>query len=356
MQLLVVQTAFLGDVVLTTPLLREIRRAIPSARVTVVVTPGGRRLLAGLPYVDRTLVLHKRWNARGWLSWGGLAARLFRERYDIAIAAQRSTRTGQMLWLSGAGVRVGFRGAAGAWSYDHAVEWDASRHAVRRWLDLAGPIGGDPAAADPQPELSVDAAAEERVASLLRGAGIDDQTELLCVAPGSMRPTKRWSEEGFARLIELSASKGRATALVGTPDERELCQRIALRSGADPLVLAGRTGIEDFVALIERADAVVANDSAAGHVASAVGTPVLSIFGPTSPDAGFAPPGRANRVVQLDGLECRPCDARGPRACPLEHFRCMRELPAERVHAALEELLRDGGLRERRAQAGVRPG
>lgn len=338
MDVLVVQTAFLGDVVMTTPLLRELRRAHPGSRLTLVTTATGRELLARGPYVDTTLVLDKRWRPAGLASFARLAAELLRRPFDVAIAAQRSARTGQLLWLSRAPLRIGFAGAPGAWSYNRAVAWRADEHAAQRYLALSLPAGGDPASAERWPELAPDPAALRSARALLAAAGLEDRP-FLCIAPGSVRATKRWTPEGFARLLALAAGDGWAAVLLGTAGEGELCRAIAEASGTRPAVLAGRTSVSEFVALIALAAGVVANDSGAGHVAAAVGTPVLSVFGPSGPEMGYGPLGRHTRAVSHPALDCRPCDPHGPRVCPLGHWRCMRELGAERVFAALRELV-----------------
>jgi heptosyltransferase-2 len=344
-RILIVQTAFLGDVVLTTPLLRELRRAQPTARLCMLTTATGRTVLRGLPYVDRWLVLDKRWDRGGWRSFGGVLRELLRTPFDAALAPHRSFRTGITLRLSGARVRVGFAGAPGSWAYSHRVAWNGGRHAVHRYLELAEPLGGDAGAADPRPHLSVDVAAAGRAEKLLREHGVRGGDEVLCVAPGSVWPTKRWLPEGYARVLAAASTWGLVPVLVGTSEERELCRRIACLAPAP--VLAGKTSIPELVALLARARLVVGNDSGAAHVASAVGTPVVSVVGSTAPSMGYAAFGPHTRVVEHPDLECRPCGRHGARACPQGHFRCMAEVPAERVLEQIGSLLavtEHGGL------------
>jgi heptosyltransferase-2 len=128
---------------------------------------------------------------------------------------------------------------------------------------------------------------------------------------------------------------------------------VARAAGALAANLAGRCRIPDLAAVLARSRALVSNDSGAGHVASAVGTPVISIFGPTVTSFGYTPFGDANRIVEHPGLACRPCDRHGPQVCPLDHFRCMREIGADRVLAALDAAL--AGARQR-TDAGGSPG
>ncbi len=337
--IVVIQTAFLGDVVLTTPLLRELRRARPEVPITVVTTPVGAETLAGHPSVDAIEVFDKKGRDRGPSGVARLSRRLRARAPEIAVAAQRSARTGLLSLLSGAGARIGFAGASGRFAYTRRVPWTAGDHAVRRYLALSEPAGGEPATADPRPEIAVAADARERVRELLASAGVLEEEALLAIAPGSIWGTKRWLPEGFAAIATAAASRGLVAVLVGAPDERPLCDEVAAASGSRAINLAGRCGIPDLAALLARARVLVSNDSGAGHVASAVGTPVISIFGPTVPGFGYTPFGEGNRVVEHPGLGCRPCDRHGPQACPLGHFRCMREIGADRVLSALDEVL-----------------
>ncbi len=347
MRVLVIQTAFLGDVVLTTPLLRELRRAQPRAEVTVVATPAGVDALRGLPWVDERVAYDKRGADRGVRGFLRLARRLRRARFDIGIAAQRSARTGLLLFLARVRERVGFEGAPGRWAYTRRVPWRASEHATRRYLELARAVGGDPAGAEPRPELAVSDASRESVAKLLASRGISAGEPILVVAPGSVWGTKRWTVEGFADLLRGADSRGLRAVVVGSAGERRLCATIVESARARAVSIAGETSVADLAALVARARAVVANDSGPAHVASAVGTPVVTIFGPTVPAFGFVPWGERTRVVEHPSLSCRPCSTHGPRVCPLGHHRCMREIPAARVLEALDALLAPRASRAR---------
>ena len=339
-RLLVVQTAFLGDVVLTTPLVSELKRAHPGAQLTVLTTPLGRAVLRGHPAIDTLVAYDKKGAQRGPLGLWRLVRLLRAQRFDAAVAAQRSSRTGLIVRGSGAPVRVGFAGAAGAWAYTTRVPWNAERHAVHRYLALASPLGGNPESAAPQPSLAVLPDASAVIEGLLGEAGIGSSDRVLAISPGSVWGTKRWTPEGFAAVVRAAPSLGVVPVLVGSPDEAALCRAIASLAGVPVPVLAGRTGIPELTALLARSRALLVNDSGPGHVASAVGTPVVAVFGPTVPAFGYTPYGDANRVVEHPDLECRPCDRHGPQVCPLGHHRCMKDLPPERVIAALAGVLR----------------
>lgn len=338
-RILVVQTAFLGDVVLTTPLLAELRRLQPSARIVVVAVPAGAEILSGHPAVSELLDYDKKRSARGARGLGRLLVEVRRRRFTVAVAAQRSVRSGLVALLSGARMRVGFRGAPGAWAYTDAVEWRATDHAVRRYLALSRPLGGDPSRSDPRPTLAVDPQAVTRVCGLLRDHGAGRDRGIVSIAPGSIWGTKRWTPTGFAEVARAVRTRGSVPVLVGSPEEEPLCREIASMAGDAP-VLAGRTGIGDLAALLSISAALVTNDSGPGHVAAALGIPVVAVFGPTVPAFGYTPFGEAHRIVEISGLDCRPCDRHGPAVCPLGHHRCMRDIRPDTVIEALDDVLR----------------
>ena len=154
-------------------------------------------------------------------------------------------------------------------------------------------------------------------------------TILLASLPASLR-------RGVLRRLAVRGE--RAERVATFPRQRDLCLRVAAMAGSPP-VLAGETSIAELVALVARARMVIGNDSGAAHIASAVGTPVVSIFGSTVPELGYAAHGPHTRVVEHPSLECRPCGRHGAQRCPLGHFRCMGDLRAEWVIGRMRELL-----------------
>jgi len=335
---LVIQTAFLGDVVLTTPLLRALKAARPEERLTVLTAPVGRQVLEGLAFVDQVLTFDKRAPARLWAATARLSFRLRQERFSMIIAAQRSLRSGVLARATGASARIGFVGAAGAWAYTARIDWNPREHAVHRYLALGAAAGLDPECADPNPEVAVSNSARRSAAALLATHGVEEHEGLLAIAPGSIWGTKRWTPEGFARVAACAPARGLRAVLLGSADEHALCLQVAGAS-AGAVVLAGQTTIPEMAAVLARARVLVANDSGTGHVAAAVGIPVLTVFGPTVPEFGYAPYGSRNRIVQHEALDCRPCHRHGPAVCPLGHHRCMREIDPETIEGTLDELL-----------------
>jgi len=332
---LVAQTSFLGDVVLTTPLVTALRRRLTPRRLAVLVRPDAAPLLAGHPDVDEVLIDDKRGRDRGILGVLRAARRLRRERFDVVVSPHRSLRTALVLAAARIPRRVGFRGRPGAFLYHQRVHRDRSRHDVDRNLALTAPFGGPVG----PPALAVPVAPEAaaRAAALVpSGSG-----PLVGIAPGSVWPTKRWTPAGFAAVIAGLAGDGARCVLLGSPTEAALAEGIERRSGGRATVLAGKTDLATLVAVIDRLALLVANDSAPMHLACARDVPVVAIFCATTPALGYGPYGARTTVVEAD-LACRPCARHGARRCPRGTEDCMRLVDPEVVLAAARAALAAG--------------
>lgn len=328
---LVVQTSFLGDVVLTTPLLAELARRGP---VDVVVRPEAAPLLAGNPDVRHVVAYDKRGAARGPGGLWRLGRRLRAGGpYTAAYLAQGSPRSAVLALLAGAGMRVGFDTSRNARPlYTHRVRYRADRHHVERLWALACP-DDVPNTEQVRPRLypgAAERAAADAVLDPLGGA------PFAALAPGSVWATKRWPY--YAELAARLARDG-AVVVVGGAGDRELAAAIvAACPPGRALDATGRLTLLASAELIARARLLVTNDSAPQHLASAVGTPTLAVFGPTVPAFGFGPLAPGSATAGVVDLACRPCDRHGPRVCPLGHWRCMREQGPEAIAAAARAL------------------
>jgi heptosyltransferase II len=327
---LVIQTSFLGDVVLTTPLLSHLAARGP---VDVLTTPAGGALLEGHPAVRRVIRYDKRGSERGVGGLRALASTLRQANYQTVYLAQGSLRSAALAWLARIPTRIGFSTSGGAWLYTDRVPYRADWHHAERLFRLAA---RDEKIAMPNPSLhprEVDVAA---VAELLANAPFGNAA-FVVLAPGSVWATKRWPH--FAELVNALPSEY-GIVVVGGADDRALASAIAAAAPARVMDATGQLSLLASAALVGRAAAVITNDSLPQHLASAVGTPTLTIFGPTLPSFGFGPLASRRAVVEHPpGLECRPCSAHGPQVCPRGHFRCMREISAQSVSASVQTLL-----------------
>lgn len=323
-RIVVVQTAFLGDVVFASPLVRSLKAAWPGSMLSLVSTARAAGLAGCVPGVDRVVPFDKR-GADGGLSGLLRVARALGPQ-DLALVPHPSPRSALLARLSGASVRVGHARWATRWAFTLTVPHRGRAPFVERALDLARGLG-----LPGSPRLSLEAPPEE----VARARALFAGRRCLGLVIGSEWATKRWTPAGFGALAELAAEAGLTPVLLGAPSERPLAEAIkAAASRARPLDLVGNPILESVGAISQLAG-VVGGDSGLLHVARALGVPSLLLFGPTDPAVHvFEPHAQALRV----GLACQPCHAHGPKVCPLGHHDCMRRLTAERVWNAFEGL------------------
>jgi heptosyltransferase-2 len=336
---LVIQTSFLGDVVLTTPLLAALATRGP---VDIVVTPQAAPLLANHPAVRDVIVFDKR-GADGGMAALWRFARGLKTRADgtprgttAAYMAQGSWRSAALALFAGIPERVGFDTSAGRMLYTRRAKYRGDLHHAERLWRLGA---GDAATSAPEmirPRLYPGERERAAVDALLKDVPRDG-APLFALAPGSIWGTKRWPH--FPALASRLAPLYRLV-VIGGADDDSLAAEIARAAGPERVVNAtGKLSLLASAELLARCTGLVTNDSAPQHLASAAGTPTLTIFGPTAPTFGFGPLAPRHGTIGNETLTCRPCHPHGPNVCPLGHWKCMRELEAEHVWRALNNLM-----------------
>jgi heptosyltransferase II len=332
---LVIQTSFLGDVILTTPLIAELARRGP---VDVLVTPQGATALANNPHI-RTLIPYDKRGTYGSAlgTWQTVKQIRMHRPYDAAYLAQGSFRSGLMAMLTGAKERIGFASSTGRVLYTRQVAYRPEHHHAQRVWSLAMSECADPPLPEQiRPRLYPSDADRAQVDQLLRKNG-DSFRPIVALAPGSAWGTKRWPY--YVDLARRLAEEFRI-AIIGSNADAAIAHDIArVLPAEDAIDGTGTLSLLASAELIGRAQAIVTNDSAPQHLASAMGTPTLSIFGPTVPEFGFGPLAERHTVAGHTSLSCRPCHRHGPQRCPLGHWRCMRELSAEYISSLLPQVL-----------------
>ena len=319
-----IQTAFLGDVILTTPLLTALAKI--HGPVDLVTTPAAAALVERHPAVRDIIRYDKRGKDRGIGGFFRLVRALRQRRYRRAYLPHRSWRSGALAWFAGIAERIGFSDGSSL-LYTASLDRPRAGHEVERLLTLAGP--GDA----PAVSIALGLQDREEAERWLSAHGIAEP--FVAFAPGSIWGTKRWPYYGA-----LAARLTDPVVLIGGPEDRALGDSIVAASGGRARNAAGDLSLRASAALIGRARLLVTNDSAPLHMATASGTPMVAIFGPTLPSFGFGPRGSSDRVVEHDHLSCRPCSAHGPEVCPLGHHRCMQELGVDQVLQAVESVHR----------------
>lgn len=331
-KLAVIQTAFPGDVVLSTPVFEALKDRFPGCETVAMVRPESITLLKSNPYLDGVLSFDKYGADKGLSGLIRTAARL--KGCEKAIIIQRHLRSAIVAYLARIPIRIGYSNSSARFLYTDRVEYHANNHEVLRCLDL---IGFSDNANRYKPRIFLDDEAKRKAGDLLGSADIGN--DFAVVAPGSIWPTKRYPY--FPGLIHMINEEiGLPVVLIGGEADIPIASAIAESCKKRPHDLTGVTDFLESAAVISRARLAVTNDSAPAHIAAAVDTPVVAIFGPTVRDLGFSPYSEKSSVVDIGELYCRPCTTHGSARCPQKHFRCMLELQPAKIIEAAKLLLR----------------
>jgi heptosyltransferase-2 len=338
---------WVGDAVMTVPALRELRRVLPGARVTLATRAWAEGVFEGADFIDDLLII--KGEGRGSL-WG--EAREWRaRRFDLALLFPNAFAPALVAALARVPHRVGYATQGRGLLLTHPLpvpDWRASRHEVFYYLNVVAELerqlvgsssieSGEPSdTAEPRVGLEVSELRREGARGLLRESGARLERPLVALCPGSTNSrAKRWPAERFAALADLLVERaGVDIILIGAGEELSVSEEVARLMRNRPVVLTGKTDLAQTAALLSVADLLVTNDTGPAHVAAAVGCPVVVIFGPTNP-LTTRPLSPLAEVVRRPP-DCAPCMLRD---CPIDH-RCMTAITAEEVFgraaAALE--------------------
>ena len=332
-RLLFIKPSSLGDIVHAMPVLDLLRRHFAAARISWLVKREWAALVERIEGVDDVVTV-----GPGLGGWLGAVPGLRAARFDLAVDLQGLFRSGAMAWLSGAVRRIGFANAreGSPWFYSHRVAIPmVDMHAVDRYLLVTDDLGIERRTA-PVFRFKSRPADEEAVETLLDRAGIKGGTRWIAMNVGARWPTKRWPVESFGELVTQIERGGLGpVVLFGGPGDREAAQGLSRAVERPPVNLIGQTGLGLVPSLLRRAAVLITNDSGPMHIAAAVGTPVVALFGPTSP-ARTGPYGTIHRVLRA-GVSCSPCFSR--RCANPNQLECLTAIAVSDVLNAVRQVL-----------------
>lgn len=363
---IVYQTAFIGDLLLSIPLILQLRKGHPGDPIHLVCRKGFGSFFSELSLVERVFEVDK---SEGTESYRRLLKDLSAERYARVWCVHESIRSALVVRRINAQKRVGFSHWWNSGFFDLRVKRPLQLPEVLRQLTLLASDDQDLAAKmadlkqyENPTELSswdstetpsipiwasmdlmdkgiLDLAAREKVAAeaQYQRRQLDlERRDYVVIAPGSVWPTKRWTLAGYSDLVKELTRKNFGVVLTGSKQERDLCEQIAL---AEPSVKnwAGRTSLFSTFAIMTQSSFFVGNDSGASHLAVCASIPVVTQFGPTTLKLGYRPWSDRAQVVQ-ENLKCRPCGKHGARVCPLGTHECMERIKSQHVLMAIDRM------------------
>ena len=331
---LLVRFSSIGDILLTTPLVRALARRHPEAKLVYVTKRAMAPLVADNPHLTDVVTLEPGEPMRH------LARRLRALAPTHGLDLHGSVRSASLRLL----VRCrwsGYRKRKLARALLIGTKLDAYRRrapgpVAERYFEAARRLDTQPDGGPP--EFCLGPGATDRAGRWLAERGLAG-ARLAALAPGAAHATKRWPVAHWSALAERLGTAGYRPVVVGGPEDRGLAQQLVAEGAGNAVAsAAGEFSLQETGALLARARVVVSGDTGVMHMATAVGTPVVALFGPTVSQFGFFPY-RAPAAVLERALDCRPCSATGTAACPLGHHRCLTDITPEEVAATVERLV-----------------
>ena len=322
MNILIIHTAFIGDIVLSTALISKVKEKYPDSDIYYLTTPLGKEILKNNPKIKEIIVYDKRGKDKGFGAFISFVRKIRKLKIDVCLTPHRYLRSSILSLLSGASIRVGYDIASLAFVYNKKIKYDKTKHEVEKLLSF---IDDSPK----RYELEIYPSEKEKIKIDTILKNFSQNKKIILIAPGSKWFTKRWPEEYFRILIQNLVKKDDLLIVItGGKEEKE----IVLNLDSKVLDLRGEISLLELAELIKRAILVVSNDSAPIHITSAFpDTRIVGIFGPTVKEFGFFPWSKNSKVFEIKGLYCRPCAIHGGNSCPEKHFRCMREITTDLI-------------------------
>ena len=333
LRILAIRFSSIGDILLTTPLLRALRGRHPAAHLAMLTKEPFSPLVSDNPRLNEVIAF------RAGQSLDQLAAELRRREFSHILDLHGSLRSRALRFLLPGAQWSGYRNHRVAREilirYKRNV-YPRDIPVPERYFDAAKALDVRPDGEAPEFFLSQEA--RDETADWLSAAGLPPERELIALAPGAAHNTKRWPLENWQDLARRLAGDGFSILTVGGPEDADTGQVVADAARGRSANAAGRFGLQGTGALLARSSALVSGDTGVMHMATGVGTPVVALFGPTVRPFGFFPYSRKAIVIERD-LDCRPCTAHGSERCPLGHHHCLREILPPEVEDVIRRLV-----------------
>jgi heptosyltransferase II len=327
--ILIIKPGAIGDLLQVTPVIRAIRLLIPDARITLLVA--SRISVEIFRYnadVHECIVFDKRGEHRRFAMFWKLWRRIRAGRFDLVLNFQRSNLKAWLLVAAALPARV---------LVYHRAKGRVV-HAVRNHLETVAPLGIDPVAADNRLMFNVGGDAEAYADNLFRSLGFTGKN-VVALNPGANHPVNRWNPMNFARLADrLDAENTARVVIIGGQEDVALAGEITVHASSRPVNLAGTTTLLQLGAILKRCNLLVTGDTGPMHMATAVDTPVVALFGAADPSR-TGPVGEGHRVIQAEGISCVPCRSR--HCSSSRYLECMERITVDEVYHACALMLPD---------------
>jgi heptosyltransferase-2 len=335
-KILIIQTAFLGDVILALPMVQTIKAHLPDALIDFLCIPATEGVLRNHPAINKVIPYDKKGGDK-LDKFIEVLSELREIEYDIVISPHRFFRSALLTYYSESKIRIGFEENSLAFLLTNKVKYIKDKHEIYRNLELVKQIPGleyDEKKVSLKPELYPSIEQKERVRHLVQ------KSNLISFAPCSKWFTKQLPIEKAGEIARKLLFNGYNVALLAGERDTDYCNELEGIIKDDSLInLCGKTSPLESYEVMTHSKALITVDSAAQHLGSASGIPIVLIYGSTDISFGFYPLTSKYKIAEIDSLECRPCTDHGRDKCPLGHFKCMVELSAGKIVELMESMI-----------------
>ncbi len=327
-KILIIQTAFLGDTILITPLIKAIKDLFPTCLIDVVTLPKNKIVFQNNPHIDEIICFDK---SKKFSSFFDVLKKIKANKYEISFLPHSSFTTTLLAYFGGIKKRIGFNRRISKYFLTDKVNFRKDCLRIEKNLDLLKIYS------DKEYKKQTKLYPSENEIEFAESKLKNISNKTIAIAPGSIWVTKRWGEKNYTSLLR-KLPDNISYVFLGAKEDSDLCQKIIEKlENRECLNLAGESSILESTAILQKCELLLCNDSGAMHIANAVGTQVVSFFGPTVKDLGYFPFREKDFVFEVD-LPCRPCGKHGHKKCPLGHHDCMKMITPEMVYSKIKDL------------------
>ncbi len=331
-KILIIQTAFLGDAILTLPLIQYLKRD-SNSQIDVLCIPSTAEIFGASPFVDTIIEFDKRGKQKSFLSFIRFVNKLKENNYSKVISPHRSFRSSLIIALMGIKNSIGFDKASMSFVYKKKIKHNWSDHEVLRNLKLADYCEDDWKI---KPIIESSDKIKLKISEIINENNLKN---FIIIAPGSVWYTKAYPIKSFSEAANELIKSGFTLVLIGGKSEYELCNKLngMINNNEKTINLAGELSIIESIELMRFSKLVICNDSAPTHMGMSADIPVLTLYCSTIPGFGFYPYNNQSKYLSYDELKCKPCGIHGKIKCPLNTFECAEKIaPKKIVQTALK--------------------
>jgi len=333
-KILVIQTAFPGDAILTLPFIQELKKKHPGVNIDVLCIPSTVGIFSASPSVTSVIIFDKRGKQKSFLSFLKFVKNLKHIEYQVVYSPHRSFRSALITLLLSPENSYGYDNSSLPFVFRHTIKYEYSVHEVARNLKFIDTdYSGDKWKIIPEIEIP-----EESKIKVQEYLSSNKINKFVAIAPGSVWETKKYPTDYFNKIIDYFTDSKYQIVLMGGKEDKELCESLT-KNDSSVFISAGNFSFIESIELLKHSSLLICNDSAPTHLGICADIPVLTIYCSTTPDFGFYPYNLKSDYLSYDDLNCKPCGIHGFENCPLDHFNCGKLLLPEVVIKKAENLL-----------------